>query len=116
MSMHSDKQPEDLREYYITPVYLQTMEQRAKFWSADFIRIQLQQFLETIPDYPEVLEILEGELHRRKLNEIKKKARRLTSKELKDWIRKLEDPDHIEVAETELQIRQGVSSLPDASA
>lgn len=116
MDLSHLKTNEDLREQFITPLYLQTMEQRARIWSSEFIQQQLSQFLQTIPDYPEVLEILEGELHRRKLNEIRKKARKLRTAELNQLMKSLTDPDQIEVVETEIQIRRGVVSLPDASA
>ena len=106
----------DLREYYITPLYLETMAIRARSWSVDFIQLQLKQFLATIPDYPEVMEILEGEIHRRKLNEIKKKARTLPEDRLIAFQKSLNDPDEKEVVETEIQIRGGARELPDHAA
>tara|TARA_B100001778_G_scaffold148814_1_gene122418 strand:+ start:118 stop:471 length:354 start_codon:yes stop_codon:yes gene_type:complete len=105
---------EDLRQYYITPTYLEVMRHRARAWSDEFIQAQLQQFRNTIPDYPEVHELLEGEMHRRKLNGLKRRIKKSRTADLQSLKATEKDPDVIEVIETELLIRQGVKRLPDS--
>ncbi|MCB1169352.1 MAG: hypothetical protein KDK25_03410 [Leptospiraceae bacterium] len=105
---------DDLRQYYITPTYLEVMRNRARYWSEDFIQAQLSQFRHTIPDYPEVLELLEGEIHRRRLNTLKARIRRLKNPELEAMKEQQSDPDAREVIETEILIRQGTRRLPDS--
>jgi hypothetical protein len=109
-------QPEDLREYYITPDYLAQMRQRAREWSDDFIRYQHRVFRKTIVDYPEVFELLEAELHRRNLNRLHKGIRRKSEAELRALKKQYTaEPDYVEVIETELEIRKGVRRLADSS-
>ncbi|MCB1165885.1 MAG: hypothetical protein KDK37_13090 [Leptospiraceae bacterium] len=105
---------EDLRQYYITPMYLETMRQRAMQWTDEFIELQMQQFRTEHPTYPELQELLEGELHRRRLNQIKRKARSLKTPDLESALKKQTDPDSREVIQTELLIRQGMRRLPDS--
>ncbi|MCB1309917.1 MAG: hypothetical protein KDK30_17135 [Leptospiraceae bacterium] len=110
--------PEELREFYITPVYLQILRDRVSEWTAEFIQNQLQLFRGTIPDYPEVLEILEGELYRRQLNQFHRQARRLTREQLLAVQKKYaheQYADFREIARTELEIRAGVNRLKDDS-
>ena len=106
---------EDLRQYYITPAYLSVLSERVRNWADDLIAHQLLLFKKTIPDYPEVLEILEGELYRRELNSLKKRIKKLTSKELKSLNRKFSDhADSFEIVQTELFIREGKKILPES--
>jgi len=105
---------EDLRQYYITPTYLEVMRSRARDWSDDFIQAQLKQFRNSIPDYPEVHELLEGEMHRRRLNRIKARIKKANTSDLQSLKDGQRDPDVLEVIETELLIRQGVKRLPDS--
>ena len=105
---------EDLRQFYITPVYLEVMRQRARQWSDEFIQRQLSQFKDSIPDYPEVHELLEGEMHRRNLNRLKSRIKKLKSSDLQGMRKKQSDPDTLEIIDTELLIRQGVKTLPDS--
>jgi hypothetical protein len=103
----------NLREYYITPEYLKLMASRARQWSERFIAEQMEQFRRTIPDYPEVVDLLEGELHRRRLNALRKELRLLNKDELqgrlqlmqRDFAAKAITQDELEVAETEWRIR-----------
>ena len=107
---------EDLREFYVTPLYLQTMAGRARLWSREHIQYQLQLFRRTMPNYPEVLEILEGELHRRNLNKLRSFARGGSAGQLRSLLRKYgQEPDYREVIETEMEIRKGVRRLHDSS-
>ena len=113
----ADPQAEDLREYYITPDYLATMRSRSREWSDDFIREQHQLFRGTIvAEYPEVLEVLEGELHRRNLNRLHRSIRRKSADELQALREKYRaEPDYVEVIDTELEIRGGARRLVDRS-
>lgn len=107
---------EDLREFYITPLYLQTMRDRVRDWDDEFIQHQYRLFHKTIRDYPEVLELLEGELHRRHLNRLRKSIRGRPEAELRELMkRNAREPDYVEVIQTELEIRQGFARLTDAS-
>lgn len=107
---------EDLREFYITPFFIETMAARARQWNDDHLRRQLGLFRRTIADYPEVLETLEGELHRRNLNKLYRHARRLPPEQLKALLAKYSgEPDFKEVIETEIELRKGVTHLHDAS-
>ncbi|MCB1325953.1 MAG: hypothetical protein H7A21_02140 [Spirochaetales bacterium] len=113
-SLKPHESGEDLRVFYITPHYLAQMRARAREWSPDFIKYQIECFRFTIKDYPEVLEILEGELHRRELNAIQRSVRRMSVAEIKKQLQQFSDrPDHAEVLRTELEIRSGASRLRD---
>lgn len=108
---------EDLREFYITPLYLETMGRRVRFWTEDFIRTQLFYFKKTIADYPEVLELLENELRRRGLNRLRKKLRLLDLEELRRLLdgEYKQEPDSCEVIQTEIEIRSGAKRLKEPS-
>ena len=110
---------EDLREFFITPEYLQRLRERARDWDEPTIQIQLRLFHRTIPGYPEVMFILEGELHTRSLNQLRRTIRRWPAERIEELRRKLEaEPqreDHVEVIQTELEIRGGAQRLFDAS-
>jgi hypothetical protein len=103
----------NLREFYITPEYLKLMESRARHWSERFIQDQIEQFRRTIPDYPEVVELLENELHRRRLNALRMQLRSLKKEELRERLKAMQrqyeagaiTQDELEVAETEWRIR-----------
>lgn len=106
---------EDLREFYITPAYLSLLADRIKGWTEDLISQQIVLFKKTIPDYPEVTEILEGELYRRELNVLKTKIRKMNSAELKTLHKKFSTrTDSAEIVKTELLIRQGQRILPES--
>lgn len=106
----------DLREYYITPEYLERMGNRARQWSENHIKRQLTLFRRTIPDYPEVLEILEGELHMRNLNALHRHARKVPVEKLDELLGKYgEEPDYREIIEAEIAIRGGARKLHDSS-
>lgn len=107
---------DDLREFYITPSYLQTMKIRAQEWTGSFIQEQIKLFDKTIHEYPEVKELLEGELHRRLLNDVRRKARKYTLTDLEKYKRQFKDPDTIEVIETEIEIKKGMKKLTDKSS
>lgn len=117
--MNSDKAPpaaesEDLRQYYITPEYLAQMRLRAREWSDDFIQLQMNYFRRTIPDYPEVAEILEGELYARTLNRLHRAARTRSIADVKALLKKYgAQADYREILEAELEIRSGVKRLTD---
>ncbi|MBW7857335.1 MAG: hypothetical protein H3C43_03310 [Leptonema sp. (in: Bacteria)] len=110
----------DLREFYITPTFLKVMANRAKSWSSKFIQDQIDQFQVTIPDYPEVVELLEAELHRRSLNQLKQKLKNQTIQQLKQTVINLQkqyndgqvSQDELEVAETEWRVRKRMK-LPE---
>jgi hypothetical protein len=105
---------EDLRIFYITPLYLETMRRRIQSWRDETIREQIALFRETIPDYPEVMEILEGELHRRELNRLHHELRNKGSHELKALLKTYKDhPDHAEIIRTALEIRNGATRLSE---
>ena len=107
---------EDLRKFYITPLYLQLMRQRSRYWTEEFIKKQLFYFKQTIPDYPEVHEVLENELHVRNLNHLRKEARVRPLAELKKLLAKYKhEPDYCEVLQTEIEIRSGNKELKDLS-
>ena len=106
----------DLRQEYITPFYLETMQGRVRDWAEEQIRKQLILFKRTLPGYPEVLELLEGELHRRNLNRLYRHARGCSPEDLRALIKKYgSEPDFREVLETELELRSGATHLADAS-
>lgn len=119
MSPPAANQEEDLREFYITPEYLARLRERARAWDEPTIQIQLRLFHRTIPGYPEVMHILEGELHTRSLNQLRRSIRRWPVPRIEELRQKLEsDPareDHVEVIQTELEIRGGARRLFDAS-
>ena len=108
---------EDLREYYITPTYLAIMKDRARDWSDEFIREQHRIFRGTaVADYPEVLDLLESELHRRNLNRLRKGIRGKAEKEILALREKYSsEADYVEVIDTELEIRGGAHRLVDRS-
>lgn len=97
------------------------MASRARHWSERFIIEQIEQFRRTIPDYPEVVDLLEGELHRRRLNALRKELRSLDKDELqrrlrlmqRDYKAKAITQDELEVVETEWRIRNG-KQLPES--
>lgn len=98
---------EDLREHYITPLYLSTMALRARDWSEDFIRSQIEEFKRSIPDYPEVFEVLEAELHSRRLNRVHAEVRRASSADLPVLLgRHKNDADVAEIIGTEIELRR----------
>ncbi len=106
----------DLRAEYITPFYLEVMQTRVREWPEPYIKHQLALFRRTIPDYPEVHELLDGELHRRNLNRLYRHIRRAPQEELRRLLEKYgAEPDFREVIETELELRSGASHLTDAS-
>lgn len=115
-----DLQPhraEDLRDYYITPLYLQTMAKRVRDWSTEYIKKQIALFRRTIPDYPEVFEILVDELHKRHLNQLLRHIRKSPASDLKALLEKYgEEPDYREIIMTEMEIRNGAKRLHDASS
>lgn len=110
-------EPEDLRVYYITPAYLAMMRERAREWTDEFIREQHRLFRSTVvAGYPEVLDLLEMELHRRNLNRLHKGIRRKPDAELQALRKRYAaEPDYVEVIDTELEIRKGVHRLVDRS-
>lgn len=110
-------EPEDLREFYITPTYLAIMKDRAREWSDEFIREQHRIFRGTaVADYPEVLDLLESELHRRNLNRLRKGIRGKAEKEILALREKYaSEADYVEVIDTELEIRGGAHRLVDRS-
>lgn len=105
---------EDLRQYYITPEYLAQMRRRAREWTDDFLQLQMNYFRRTIPDYPEVAEILEGELYARTLNRLHRAARTRSLAEVKAMLQKYGgQADYREILEAELEIRSGAKRLTD---
>ena len=107
---------EELREFYITPVYIDIMTRRASFWSTEHLKKQILLFSRTIPDYPEVIELLEGELHKRNLNKLLRHIRSNPNIDLKALLNKYGgEPDYHEIIMTELEIRKGVKHLFDSS-
>ncbi len=98
---------EDLRQHYITPLYLSTMALRARDWSEEFIRFQIEEFQRSIPDYPEVVEVLEAELHSRRLNQVHDEIRRASSADLPRLMEKHKsDTDVAEIIGTEMELRK----------
>ncbi|MCR9142254.1 MAG: hypothetical protein NXI24_08375 [bacterium] len=110
-------EPEDLREFYITPTYLAVMKDRARDWSDEFIREQYRIFRGTVvAEYPEVLDLLESELHRRNLNRLRKGIRRKSREDVLALREKYAaEADYVEVIDTELEIRGGARRLHDRS-
>ena len=112
---------ENLRDFYITPLYLETMRYRSRYWTKEFIKTQLFYFKQTIPDYPEVHEILENELHTRDLNHLRKNTRRLSNADIEKLLKQSKhkkyehNPDYREVIQTEIEIRSGAKRLKDFS-
>lgn len=110
-------QSEDLREFYITPDYLSVMTRRIKSWNKESILGQLHLFRKTIPDYPEVMDILEAELHKRDLNKLVRYIKKKPVSELQSLLKKYKNtPDFKEVIDTELEIRSGVPRLFETQA
>ncbi|MBI3395693.1 MAG: hypothetical protein HY042_07660 [Spirochaetia bacterium] len=104
--MQPEAVKENLREHYITPAYLELMGKRARDWTEEFIRDQIQEFKRTIPEYPEVCEVLEGELYARSLNDLHQRVRRASADELSRFLSSPAlDPDKAEIARTELELR-----------
>lgn len=106
---------EDLRLFYITAEYLERMRQRARDWSEEFLLLQLEHFRRTIPGYPEVHELLEGELHARRLNQLHRRLRTMKDGDLRAALSAARDDDEREIIATELEIRSGVRRLKDES-
>ena len=110
---------EDLREFYITPEYLARLKERAREWDEKTLQAQLRLFQRTIADYPEVLQILDVELHTRSLNHLRRTIRRWPDGRIQQLQHKFRDEpnreDHLEVIQTELEIRGGVTRLFDSS-
>ena len=107
---------EGLREHYITPLYLDEMTARLPDWSTEHIVSQAKIFRRTLGDYPEVLELLEGELHRRNLNKLRAHIRKSSTPELDTLLEKYgREPDYHEMITTEIEIRGGATHLHDAS-
>lgn len=98
---------EDLREHYITPLYLSTMAVRARDWTEEFIKEQIAEFKRTIPEYPEVFEVLEAELYSRRLNVVHAEVRRAPSAALPALLAKHKgDADIAEIISTEIELRR----------
>ncbi|MEQ9363201.1 MAG: hypothetical protein RIF32_03105 [Leptospirales bacterium] len=110
-------EPQDLREYYITPTYLAVLKDRARDWTDEFIREQHRLFRGTVvADYPEVLDLLESELHRRDLNRLRKGIRGKAETDILSLREKYAaEADYVEVIDTELEIRGGARRLKDSS-
>ncbi|MBX7056559.1 MAG: hypothetical protein K1X75_00745 [Leptospirales bacterium] len=106
----------DLRLHFITAEYLARMRQRARAWSDAFIALQLDHFKRELPDYPELQELLEGELHARQLNKLRRIIRKTGDQELRQMLTTLGDPDQRELVATELEIRGGARRLADGGA
>lgn len=108
---------EDLRLYYITQDFLRRMSDRARDWDEAFISEQARAFARAHPDYPELVEILEGELHRRRLNALKNEIRSLPRAALEQRLKEVRalfrageiTRDELEVIETVWRIRTGRS-------
>ncbi|MCB1175114.1 MAG: hypothetical protein KDK39_16185 [Leptospiraceae bacterium] len=112
-----DMQLEDLRDYYITAEYLERMRSRVIDWTTTSIQAQLDLFQQSIPDYPEVLDILESELHRRRLNLLNRSIRELPDAQLEALLLKYKSvPDYQEVIQTWMAIKSGANRLPDRAA
>lgn len=108
----SNDQKEDLREFYITPVYLTTMEKRSKNWSDQFISEQITLFKHSIAEYPEVIELLEGELYRRELEAFRKKIKLHNTEELKRLKTTVDaESDFAELIHVEMDFRKRLKSL-----
>jgi len=107
-------QDPDLRESFITEQYLELMKQRSRQWSVAEIHEQLKYFKYTIPDYPEVLEILEGEIFARELNQVVQSVKKLPLDRLHQLARKYKDQEEIlEIIEASIAIRQGARRLQE---
>ncbi len=105
---------EDLREFYITPLYLETLSLRSRQWDHRLIQEQIRLFRENHPDYPELVQILEEELHRRRLNLLHSNLRKAEEGELGRYLAKYgSEPDFREMIQVELEIRRGVRQLHD---
>lgn len=103
---------EDLREFYITPMYLETMAKRARAWSHEFIQDQMDAFQRNHPDYPELSGILEAELYRRDLNRFRLLLKKKSSGDLRGFLeQKNPSEDYREMIEIELAIRGGARHL-----
>lgn len=91
------------------------MEGRAREWDAAFIRRQISAFAAAHPDYPELVETLEGELHRRRLNALMKEVRSLSVADLEAKLRQGRidfradrlSGDELEVIETWWRVKTG---------
>lgn len=108
---------EDLRVYYLTPEFITRMANRAQRWSEDFIQNQISEFRKTIPDYPEVVEILESVLHARRLNDFHKKIKKMGPEALVSLLKagNLEN-DFLEILRAQIEISKGNSRLEDTSS
>jgi hypothetical protein len=109
-------QDPDLREFYITPEYLELLVKRARYWPVELVQEQISYFKFTIPEYPEVAEALESELFARELNSVVRAARRMTEDRLRQLLLKYSGHDEVvEIINTELEIRSGAERLTDKS-
>ena len=106
-------QPEDLREFYITPLYLERLEQRARIWSEEFIEEQSRLFMQSHPDYPELVEILNGELKRRHINRMIESIKQSSKEQLHELERTTLDPELLEVIRASIEIRAGAARVFD---
>ena len=105
---------ENLREFYITPLYLKTMKQRSRYWTEEFIKKQLLYFKQSIPEYHEAHDILENELHVRRLNHLRTEARSRPLPELKKLLEQYRnEADYCELIQAEIEIRKGAKELKD---
>ena len=112
-----EKEKENLREFYITPLYLETMRRRARTWSESFLEIQVLSFQKTIPEYPEVQTLLETELHTRRLNRLHSEIHGAPADRLKELLVQFkEEADYCEIIQTELEILNGVKKLKENNA
>ncbi|RMG58770.1 MAG: hypothetical protein D6722_23195, partial [Bacteroidetes bacterium] len=101
-------------EYYITPEYLSRMKARARHWSTEFLKTQARLFRKTLPDYPELTDLIEAELHRRNLNLLLRSIRKKPDASLPALLQKYRNvPDYAEVIRTEMEIRSGKARLSD---
>ncbi|MDH5654455.1 MAG: hypothetical protein OEZ34_00985 [Spirochaetia bacterium] len=98
---------EDLREFFITPAYLEAMKSRSRKWDSSLIREQIQLFRKTISDYPEVIEILENELYRRELEALRKEIQKKRENEIQRLYMDYDkDSDFAEIIRIELANRK----------
>ncbi len=105
---------ENLREFYITPQWLTLLAERSREWDDALLKEQLSYFKKTLPDYPELHQVFEEELHIRLLNRVNKKARSMNTKAIQNEIQKRDpDDDIVEVLRTELEIRSGKERLSE---
>lgn len=105
---------EDLREYYITPEFLERMTSRAKEWDPVMIHEQIEIFRKTLPEYPELVNLLSDELYRRDLMTFYRKVRQASTKRLRDALQKLAPgSDKREMISIEISLRNGERRLDE---